>query len=286
MRRAAGLGAHVPVIFQGAGDHSTTIVRRKGMKIFSRDFGQLRGGEVIQVTLQGAAANVRLVDSFNFSAFKAGRNHHYYGGHVAKSPVQLRVPHAGHWYVTLDFGGYSGSTRWRAEILPGPLPPLREAPLASVPSLVHEPAGSSEQRTYDVFVSHASEDKNGVVRPLVHALKNAGLDVWFDEFELKIGKSLRRTIDRGLANSRFGLVILSQAFFGKGWTNYELDGLVTRAVTGEQVILPIWHNVSKEEVQRYSPSLADTVARSTTNFTIEEIAADVADVILTAKGQA
>ena len=105
-----------------------------------------------------------------------------------------------------------------------------------------------DSREFDVFISHASEDKDDVVRPLAHALQDAGLQVWYDEFELRIGDSLRRKIDKGLASSRFGVIVLSKAFFGKGWTNYELDGLVTRAVTGEQVLLPIWHNISKKEV--------------------------------------
>jgi hypothetical protein len=74
------------------------------------------------------------------------------------------------------------------------------------------------------------------------------LRVWYDEFELRIGDSLRRKIDMGLAKSRFGVVVLSRAFFGKGWTNYELDGIFTRAVSGEQVILPIWHEITKKEV--------------------------------------
>ncbi len=74
-------------------------------------------------------------------------------------------------------------------------------------------------------------------------------------------------------------MVLSQSFFGKGWTEYELDGLVTRAVSGEQILLPIWHNVSKKEVMGYSPSLADRLARSTATHTVEEIAAEIADVI-------
>jgi hypothetical protein len=111
------------------------------------------------------------------------------------------------------------------------------------------------------------------------ALQGAGLSVWYDEFELRIGDSLRRKIDKGLASSRFGVVVLSQAFFGRGWPEYELDGLVTRAVSGEQVLLPIWHNVSKREVMNYSPSLADRLARSTGTHTVEEIAAEIVDVI-------
>jgi len=136
-----------------------------------------------------------------------------------------------------------------------------------------------EPREFDVFISHASEDKNDVVRPLATALQSAGLKVWYDEFELRIGDSLRRKIDTGLARSRFGLVVFSKAFFTKGWTNYELDGLVTKAVTGEQVLLPIWHNVTKQEVISYSPSLADKLARSTATHTVEEIAKEIVDVI-------
>lgn len=75
-----------------------------------------------------------------------------------------------------------------------------------------------------------------------------GLKVWYDEFELHIGDSLRRKIDQGLAKSRFGIVVISPDFIRKGWTNYELDGLITRAVTGDQILLPIWHHISKKEV--------------------------------------
>jgi hypothetical protein len=162
---------------------------------------------------------------------------------------------------------------------------MREAPLSSVPSLVQHdvsPVQNSENapiRDFDVFISHASEDKDAVVRPLAHALSNGGLKVWYDEFELKIGDSLRRKIDTGLAKSRFGLVVLSRSFFGKGWANYELDGLVTRAVTGEQVLLPVWHEITKKELIEYSPSLADKVARSTGTHTIEEIAAEIIEVV-------
>ena len=130
-----------------------------------------------------------------------------------------------------------------------------------------------------MFISHASEDKDEVVRPIAHALVAKELVVWYDEFELRIGDSLRRKIDLGLSNSRVGLVILSEAFFSKGWTNYELDGIVTRSTDGDQVLLPIWHNITKDAVVNYSPSLADKVARSTATHTVEEIAAEIADLL-------
>ena len=140
------------------------------------------------------------------------------------------------------------------------------------------------EREYDVFISHASEDKDDVARPLAEALRNNGLSVWYDEFELKIGDSLRRKIDKGIANSNFGVIVISRDFINKGWTNYELDGLITKTVNGEQTMLPVWHNVTKREVINYSPSLADKLARSTTDFTVEEIADEIADLINARKG--
>ena len=107
----------------------------------------------------------------------------------------------------------------------------------------------------------------------------ANLRVWYDEFELRIGDSLRGKIDFGLARSRFGIVVLSHSFFAKKWPQYELDGLVTMEMTGEQKILPLWHRLTKDDVIRESPSLADKIARSTSEFTIQQIADEIADVI-------
>lgn len=132
---------------------------------------------------------------------------------------------------------------------------------------------------YDLFLSHASEDKDAVARPLAQALRDRGVSVWFDEFTMPIGDSLRERIDLGISKARFGLVILSKAFFTKGWTKYELDGLVTMSVSGKQTVLPIWHEITKDEVEALSPSLAGRFALSTELFSIEEIADEIADVI-------
>ena len=132
---------------------------------------------------------------------------------------------------------------------------------------------------YDVFVSHASEDKEEFVKPLVEALQTAGYKVWYDEFTLKIGDSLRRSIDNGLKNSRYGIVIFSSAFFAKNWTQYEVDGLVTQEMEGRKVILPIWHMVSKDQVQNFSPSLADKKAINSSLSTIGEIVTQLAEVL-------
>jgi hypothetical protein len=117
------------------------------------------------------------------------------------------------------------------------------------------------RRPCDIFLSHASEDKVAIARPLYNALKKAGVKVWFDEAELTMGDSLRRQIDGGLARCRFGVVILSPKFFAKDWPQKELDGLVAREnASGEKGILPVWHNLTKVQVARFSPTLADRLA--------------------------
>jgi len=135
------------------------------------------------------------------------------------------------------------------------------------------------QPNYDAFISHATEDQEILVRPLAELLQKHGFSIWYAEFRLKVGDSLRRSIDKGLANSRFGIVILSPNFFAKNWTQYELDGLVAKEMTGGKVILPIWHKVSKDEVMSYSPSLADRFALNTATNTIEELAQELGKVL-------
>jgi len=255
------------------------------MKFTQYDLGYKQRGEVVEITLSGSAANVRLMDSSNLQSYKNGRQHRYYGGLAKQSPIRLQIPSTGNWYVTVDMQGLVGTVRSSIRMMPNALPQLRQPALSTVPSLIHrrnEPpqyATEEAEKQYDVFISHASEDKEEVVRPLAHALRDEGLDVWYDEFELKIGDSLRRKIDKGLANSKFGIVVLSKDFIKKGWTNYELDGIVTKSVSGEQVILPIWHNITKKEVIDFSPSLADKLARNTSSYTVEEIAKEIADLI-------
>lgn len=235
----------------------------------------------MEVTLTNGA-NVRLMDSSNFSNYKNGRRHKYTGGLAKRSPVRLQIPSSGHWHVAVDMQGLRGNTRASVQVLPGALPEIQERPLSDVPSLVRTdiiPSVETGGEIYDVFISHASEDKEDIVRLLATALLEEGLNVWFDEMTLRIGDSLRQKIDKGLTNSRVGLVVLSPAFISKGWTNYELDGIVTRTVSGEQILLPIWHNITKQEVVDFSPSLADKVARSTATHTVKEIACEIRELL-------
>jgi hypothetical protein len=132
---------------------------------------------------------------------------------------------------------------------------------------------------HDVFICHASEDKDVLVRPLAEALRERNFDVWYDEFSLRIGDSLRQSIDRGLKAARYGIVVFSPAFFEKAWTQYELDGLHTKMMSERRaLILPIWHGVGPRDVEAYSPSLAGTVALQS-NKGVEALCSEIARVL-------
>ena len=130
---------------------------------------------------------------------------------------------------------------------------------------------STGPKPHDVFISHAWEDKEGFVRDLAEKCRAAGIDAWYDETSVKWGQSLRQAIDRGLAGAYFGVVVLSENFFKKEWTNYELDGLLQKESSGRGAVLPIWYKVTKDEVEHYSPSLANRLALNTATVSTDQI---------------
>lgn len=139
---------------------------------------------------------------------------------------------------------------------------------------------SDQDYEWDAFVSHASEDKDGFVRPLASALASLGVRIWYDEFSLKLGDSLSSSIDRGLAKSRFGVVVVSASFMTKAWTQHELRGLVARQIDGKSRILPVWHNVTRADVSGFSPTLADLMAVRTSDATAVDIALQILQVVV------
>lgn len=130
---------------------------------------------------------------------------------------------------------------------------------------------------YDVFVSHAQEDKEDFVDELVVELRKQELKVWYDTNKLRWGDSMREKIDKGLAKSRYGIVVLSPNYIAehKYWTKAELNGLFQMENINGKTILPIWHNLTKKQVTEYSPIIADRKALTTASMTAEEIAIEL-----------
>lgn len=132
---------------------------------------------------------------------------------------------------------------------------------------------------YDVFISHASEDKEGFADELCEELKASGIRVWYDALTMTWGDSLRSKIDNGLHKSKYGIVVISKDYIKKGWTNYELDGLFQREMTDGKTILPIWHNITKKEVEAFSLTLAGRLALSSATKTPSEIAGELNKIL-------
>jgi len=149
---------------------------------------------------------------------------------------------------------------------PPALPTLATRPLVAATEVV-EPA------VYDVFLSHASEDKDEIARPLADALTARGVTVWFDELNIRVGQSIRREIERGIRDARFGLVIISEHFMAKQWTQTELDALWGKKLAAkDDSLLPVWHKVTYDDVQRGLPLLAGLHALNTSTMPIDKIA--------------
>ena len=117
---------------------------------------------------------------------------------------------------------------------------------------------------WDIYISYASKDKEEIVRPLAEALTTAGLQVWYNEFILKPGDSISHSIEEGINKSRYALIILSPNYYRSKWAEQELKGFLNRAIKSRQtVIIPIWHNVTYDDVHRLFPQIADIVPIST-----------------------
>ena len=261
------------------------------MDFLQKNLGRVSKGSVVIVVLD-KRANVLLMDQPNFNRYKKNQRHSYYGGQITRSPARIPVPRTGHWFVAIDLGGLAGKVSASVSVEPpsrGALPTYREPGAGSIDDEVGlrpkpQIPGDPEilgGRSWDVFLSHASEEKAEVAIPLAQELQDRGVSVWLDQAELRIGDSLRQHIDQGIASSRFSAVIFSEAYFTKGWPQYELDGIVNLTVDGKQAILPIWHGMDKDAVARHSPSLANKFARSTSEFNVGEIADEIAAVVRT-----
>jgi hypothetical protein len=127
------------------------------------------------------------------------------------------------------------------------------------------PSWVNKRSTFEkplAFISHDSRDKESIAKPLALKLAGLGIRVWYDEFSLKIGDSLRESIEKGIRETNFCILVITKNFLtNKGWTKAEFNSVFTREILQkEKIILPIWHDVSPQDVYEYSPSLVDRLA--------------------------
>ena len=158
---------------------------------------------------------------------------------------------------------------------------LESTRIASLENEIKVEDNFAEEPEYDVFISHAWEDKKDFVDELVQSLRDREIKVWYDKSGIKWGDSMRAKIDDGLRKSKFGIAILSPNYIaeGKYWTKAELDGLFQLESINGKKLLPIWHNLTKKQVMEYSPIMASKLALTTAIMTTDEIADELLNML-------
>lgn len=134
------------------------------------------------------------------------------------------------------------------------------------------------RRDVDAFLSHASED-SGVARDIAAGLRQAGFGIWFDRFELKVGDRILDEIKKGLAQAAFGILLVSEPFLRKYWPQFETSVLQEGAIEGSKRLLPVWHQISKDQVKAHDITLAGIYALRTADG-IDTVVAGLAQAMV------
>lgn len=156
--------------------------------------------------------------------------------------------------------------------------------LDELASDIKESVSQKEIIEYDVFLSHSSLDKEEYVTELSDKLEEKGLSVFEDVKVFKIGHSQTDMMNFGILNSRFVVVFLSVNFIESGWSEYEFKSFLNREISEKKIIiLPIWHNVTVEEVKNYNPYLVDKYALNTSKYSLDQIVDNINQVVQDSK---
>jgi len=154
--------------------------------------------------------------------------------------------------------------------------PAEVRALTPVRDSVERQAALPDRR--DVFLCHAWDDRTGVAKELHDLLESRGVSVWFSEKDVALGTPLLREIDRGLAKSRVGIVLVTPAFLrrvdGQGISEMELSTLLAR-----DLLVPIVHETTYEALRRVSPLLGSRTGLSTAENPMADVATKLAELV-------
>lgn len=127
-------------------------------------------------------------------------------------------------------------------------------------------------KQYDVFISHANKDKSDYVDLLYMALKRLGINIFYDTEIISWGDNWKKVILDGTASSEFAIIVISENFFGREWTEKELqEFLIKQNSCGQKIVLPLLHNISREQLTEKYPALEEIQVIDTHKYSKEEI---------------
>lgn len=126
---------------------------------------------------------------------------------------------------------------------------------------------------YDLFISHASRDKKDLVEELFQSMNKLGIRIFYDKESLEWGDNWKEKILNGTKRAEFAIIVISENFFDREWTERELAEFLNRQNrNGQKLILPILHNISLEQLQEKYPSVANIQAIDSKKYTCDQIA--------------
>lgn len=254
------------------------------------DMGNCKAGEIIEVILKGDGVNVSIMDSPNYFEYKNGRKHKYIGGHIEKSPYKVMLPYDAHWYVAIDFGGYPGEAKCAVRKLSGKLPKLPNDKVGVM--RVSTSGGSVDEediksefnldldtsfgiKEFDFFIAYAKEQYKSIAQPLANAMAFRGKKICLEDFALEKGDNLTKVIQKGFIQAKRGIIIVSEEFAENGWLTYELDEILNLRKNDVNLVTPIWHHITKDEIiNSCGRAFLNTMEYNTMTRTINELIAD------------
>jgi hypothetical protein len=146
-------------------------------------------------------------------------------------------------------------------------------------------AAEVRTQSHDVFLCHAWPDRQADAKELYDLLIGGDVSVWFSEVSLTLGTDMRAAIDRGLVSSRIGIVLVTPAMLDRLRTDRSVASSELSALLRRNLLVPVLHNVTFEELDRVSPLLASRGGLSTAEDSMPDIAVKISELVSTLDGQ-
>jgi hypothetical protein len=239
-------------------------------KYIKYDLGYVNAGEIIEISTKYNDTNAFLVDQTNFDKFNKNRSFNYFGGQMNISPLVYQIPKSSNWYV---INKEYVRLRERAKIKIQLLKESKRMSLTPLFSLIPE---IKSDKKHDVFISYNENDFDETIAEFIQLLEKKGLRVLNMNIDEKTSKIGLKTM---FANARLGIIIPSVKYFLKN-KNLITEELNLNLDAHKNVILPLWHRTSKNEMLSFNNLLENNICRNTFSHDLEDITSEISEILL------